>query len=101
MHGIELESQGASQGKEAQRKTGISLVGTECSISADVGWGLVSVVGGGVSAGQVSVQGLCSELLQSSRRSKVNFGMICACRQGTWGMGTVEQEGISLGPREV
>lgn len=60
MHGTEIEGQGASQGKEAQ-KTGMSLVELmELSISADMGWGLVSVVAGGVPVGQVSVQGLCS-----------------------------------------
>lgn len=68
----------------------MNLVCTERSISADLGWGLVSVVGEGVSAGQVSVQGLCSELLHSSRRSKVNIGMICAYRQGMWSMDMVE-----------
>lgn len=35
-------------------------------------------------AGQVFIHSLCSELLQSSRRSKVNFSMICAYRQGMW-----------------
>lgn len=60
MHGTEIEGQGASQGKEAQKKTGMSLVGMELSISADMGRGLVSVVAGGVPVGQVSVQGLCS-----------------------------------------
>lgn len=59
-----MESQGASQTRDVQRRTGVSLVGTE------MGWGLVSVVAGGVPAGQVSVHSLCSELLQSSRRSK-------------------------------
>lgn len=51
MHGTEMEIQGASQGKEAQKKTGMSLVGTELSISADMGWGLMSVVTGGVPVG--------------------------------------------------
>lgn len=45
--------------------------------------GAEAVVGRAVPAGQVAVQSLCSELLQSSRWSKVNFGRICAYGQGT------------------
>lgn len=56
---------------------GMNCLGTELRVPADTGQELVTVVGGGVPAGQLSVQVTCSELLQSSRRSKANSDMIC------------------------
>lgn len=61
------------------RQAATSCLGTELRVPSDMGQELVSVVGGVIPAGQMAVQGVCSELLQSSGRAKANLEMIGVC----------------------
>lgn len=102
MKGIGLKTQGASQSKEAERERDRLARAAWIQSSAFLQtWGRspMSVVGGGVSARQMSVQGICSALLQSSRRSKANFDTICAYEQDMGSMrGMWNKRGSLYGP---